>query len=280
MNVAAPRLVVRHEQRADGIVAGLRQRKAELGRLLGEKLVRYLHQDAGAVAGARIGADRAAVFEIEQDGQRVFDDFVRFAALDVGNKADPAGILFLRRIKQAESCRRVHHATRAHLLLAFLVRTRKTLVFPAATQFAPAQDCAVLRPGRALQSRRQPLCRCMLSATCRPLAACSCRRPTRPRPGGRPTAQLPLKVERLALCGSPIGTAMLSYTEHGKFRAHVQASIQAPSPKAWRKKAPTGLIRHGFLRCPATQVDHGKHASAMPARAPRKNPGGLFAPEP
>ena len=95
--------VVRHEQRADRVLAGRRQREAELGRLLGEELVRDLHQHAGAVAGARIGADRAAVLEIEQNRQRVFDDLVRFAALDVGNEADAAGILVQRRIKQAET---------------------------------------------------------------------------------------------------------------------------------------------------------------------------------
>ena len=94
---------MRQEQRADGVVSGLRQLEAELGRLLGEELVRRLHQYAGAVAGARIGADGAAMFEIDQDGQRVFDDLVRFAAFDIGNKSDPAGILFQRRIKQAET---------------------------------------------------------------------------------------------------------------------------------------------------------------------------------
>ena len=64
-DVPAPCLIVRHEQHADGIVAGRRQFEAKLGRLLGEEFVRCLHQDAGAVAGARIGADRAAVLEIE-----------------------------------------------------------------------------------------------------------------------------------------------------------------------------------------------------------------------
>ena len=65
--------------------------------------MRDLHQDAGAVAGARIGADRAAMLEIEQDGQRVLDDLVRLAALDVGNESDAAGILFLRRIEQPKA---------------------------------------------------------------------------------------------------------------------------------------------------------------------------------
>ena len=102
-NPIAETLVAKQEQRAHGVVARRRQRKAELGRFLCEELVRRLHQYAGAVAGARIGADRAAMFEIDQDGQRVFDDLVRFAAFDIGNKSDPAGILFQRRIKQAET---------------------------------------------------------------------------------------------------------------------------------------------------------------------------------
>ena len=94
----APFRIARHEQKADGVFAGRRQREAELGGLAGEELVRDLHQDAGAVAGARIGADRAAMLEVEQDRQRVLDDLVRLAALDVGNEPDAAGILVERRI--------------------------------------------------------------------------------------------------------------------------------------------------------------------------------------
>ena len=85
--------VARHEQHADAVFAGLRQRDAERRSLAGEKLVRDLHQDAGAVAGARIGANRAAMFKIDQDRQRIFDDLLRLAALDVGDESDAAGIL-------------------------------------------------------------------------------------------------------------------------------------------------------------------------------------------
>jgi len=41
-----------------------------------KKLVRRLHQDAGAVAGARVRADRAAMFEIEENRQAVLDDLM------------------------------------------------------------------------------------------------------------------------------------------------------------------------------------------------------------
>src|SRR5262249_8815449 len=50
--------------------------------------------------GARIGADGAAVLEVEQDGERVGDDLVRLAALDVGDEADAARILVERRVVQ------------------------------------------------------------------------------------------------------------------------------------------------------------------------------------
>ena len=77
---------------------GLGQGETEPFRLLGEELVRDLDQNAGAVACARVGADRAAMLEIAEDGEGILDQLVRGAALDVGNEADPAGILFERGI--------------------------------------------------------------------------------------------------------------------------------------------------------------------------------------
>ena len=63
--------------------------------------MRHLHQNAGAVAHARIGADRAAMFEIAENLNRVGDDLVRLASLDVGDEADAAGILVERGIVEA-----------------------------------------------------------------------------------------------------------------------------------------------------------------------------------
>ncbi len=135
-DLAPPAGVVRQKQHADRVVTGRRQFEAEFGGLLDKEFVRRLHQNAGAVAGARIGADRAAVLEVEQDGERVFDDLVRRAALDIGNETDSAGIFFQRRIEQAElrsahrysffprRCRaglKVHPSSR-RLLLPFLSR--------------------------------------------------------------------------------------------------------------------------------------------------------------
>ena len=93
-------------------------------------------------------------------------------------------------------------------LAAFFTLPKRPPVFRTVTQLAPAQDCAVLRHGRALQSRRQPLCR-MSSATCRPMAACSLPPLAAVRralvPAADLFAQLPPKGRRLALCGQQLG---------------------------------------------------------------------------
>ncbi len=96
-----PCRILWHEQRADGVFAGGGQLEADLGGLAREEGVGDLHQDAGAVAEARIGADGAAMLEIAEHAQRVGDDLMRLPALDVGDEADAAGILFQRRIVQA-----------------------------------------------------------------------------------------------------------------------------------------------------------------------------------
>ena len=82
-------------------MAGRRQLDADLGRLPGEEPVRHLNQDAGAVAGARVGADRAAVLEIEQDRERVLHELMRLLVLDVGDEADAARVLVERGIVQS-----------------------------------------------------------------------------------------------------------------------------------------------------------------------------------
>ena len=74
-------------------------------------------------------------------------------------------------------------------------------------------------PGRGIRLGGN-LCAALAAA----LVACSCR-PARPR-HRRPTRPLPPPEPRRRAMGSPIGTAMLSYTEHGKF----QSPIQAPAP--------------------------------------------------
>ena len=75
--------------------------EADLGRLALEEGMRDLHQDAGAVAEARVGADGAAMLEVAEDGERIGDDLMRLLALDVGNEADAAGIFLKAGIVEA-----------------------------------------------------------------------------------------------------------------------------------------------------------------------------------
>ena len=56
--------------------------------------MRDLDQKAGAVAGQRIGTGRAAMLEVLEYLQCIFDDAMRFEPLEVGDEADAASILF------------------------------------------------------------------------------------------------------------------------------------------------------------------------------------------
>src|SRR5262249_54792083 len=93
LDLPAPRLFTRHEQHTDRILARSRQREAEFSGLLGKEPVRNLNQNAGAVAGARIGAHGASMFEVQQNSQRVRNDRVRLPSFDVGNEADATRVL-------------------------------------------------------------------------------------------------------------------------------------------------------------------------------------------
>ena len=72
-------LVLRQEAHGDGVVAGRRQVDAGLARPVAQQGVGRLDQAAGAVADQRIGADRAAMVEIDQDLQALADDVVGLA---------------------------------------------------------------------------------------------------------------------------------------------------------------------------------------------------------
>ena len=86
------------EGHADAVLAGGRQGEAELGALAREELVRNLDQHAGAIAGFRIAAAGAAVRQVDENLDALDDDVVRFLALDVGDEADTAGIVFVARV--------------------------------------------------------------------------------------------------------------------------------------------------------------------------------------
>ena len=85
----------------DAVFAQRRQLDALLAHFLAEEPVRNLDQDAGAVAGQRVGADGAAMGEVLQDQQPLLDDGVALRALDVRDEADATGVVFPVGVVQA-----------------------------------------------------------------------------------------------------------------------------------------------------------------------------------
>jgi hypothetical protein len=64
---------MREEYEASAVLAGRRQR----GRgACAQKCVGHLNEDAGAVTGVRLAAARTAVFQVDEDLQRVLDNVV------------------------------------------------------------------------------------------------------------------------------------------------------------------------------------------------------------
>src|SRR5207302_10182001 len=102
----APVLARRQEHHPHPVAAGVRQRQSELRAFGGEEGVRRLQEDAGTVAGFLLGSRRAPVLQVAEDPERLDDDVVRRAALDVDDESEAAGIVFERRVVEALSGRR------------------------------------------------------------------------------------------------------------------------------------------------------------------------------
>ena len=93
------------EEMANGVVPTLRQLDAESGAFLAQELIGNLDENAGAIAGDRIGADRAAMLEILQDGQCIADQLIGLPRFQVGDEADPAGVVFAAWIEESARTR-------------------------------------------------------------------------------------------------------------------------------------------------------------------------------
>ena len=104
--VRAQPFVLRHEEMAHRIVAGLGQLDLEARAFSLQEGVRYLDQDAGAVSGDGIRAHRTAMLEVLEDIERILDDVVRRPAPEIGDEADAAGVVFPLGIKQSPPPRR------------------------------------------------------------------------------------------------------------------------------------------------------------------------------
>jgi hypothetical protein len=102
------RLVLGEEAHGDRIVARLRQRQALAIGPLAEQGVGHLDEDAGAVAEQRIGTHGAAVIEVFENFQRLGNDRMAFGALDVGDEAHAASVVFITRIVEPLGLRKFH----------------------------------------------------------------------------------------------------------------------------------------------------------------------------
>ena len=107
------------------------------------------------------------------------------------------------------------------------------------------------------------------------------RRPTRPRPGGRPIAQLPPKPEARAVRSHNWDSnTVLNRTWQipGSSTSACRRLCRSPKRDENRPARLSSFppFRHGFLRCPASPVDHGMRTSAMVAGCRREISGDLL----
>ena len=101
--------------------------------------MRHLDEHARAVAGVGLAAARAAMVEVPQHLDRLLQDVVRFAALDVDDEADAAGLVLEPRIVKTLLCRLPRAATRVALLsAAFVLHDQFPLTIRRRTSLAPA----------------------------------------------------------------------------------------------------------------------------------------------
>jgi len=84
-----------------GVLAFLGQVDAQFGGFGTQEGIGHLNQDAGAITQQRVITGSAAVVEVFQDQQTLFNDTVALLVLDMGNETDAAGILFVGRVVQA-----------------------------------------------------------------------------------------------------------------------------------------------------------------------------------
>ena len=98
----SPVLASRQERQPRRIAPGRRKIKFTPGT---EQLIRHLGQDAGAVAGLRIGALGPAVIQVAQHGQRTGDRVVTALAGQVSDKADATGVVLVLAVVQASAQR-------------------------------------------------------------------------------------------------------------------------------------------------------------------------------
>src|SRR5581483_10713304 len=94
-----PRMFLnRQKSHPDGILTGRGQLESEGGALAGEKLMRDLNQNTGAITGLRIATACSPVGEIYQDLNALLNYFVALLTPNAGDEPHSAGVVFVRGI--------------------------------------------------------------------------------------------------------------------------------------------------------------------------------------
>ena len=91
-------VAARQEYHADTVLSRRGQGDLLSRHFLAEERIRNLDQNAGTVAQQGIVARCSAMFEIFQNQQPLLDDGVAFLVLDMGNKTDATGVMFIGRV--------------------------------------------------------------------------------------------------------------------------------------------------------------------------------------
>ena len=111
----------RQKDHANAIVAGRREFDSERCHFFTIKRIRNLNQNARTVTAQGIGTDGAAMIKIVKDEQSIFNDLVRYMSLDIGHKADTAGVVLGIRTIQAFCGSLLPHGLRtSHGVLPFV----------------------------------------------------------------------------------------------------------------------------------------------------------------
>ena len=90
-----------HEHHGRPVAAGLRQREPERAACVLEEAVRDLHENAGSVTGARVGAGGATMQQVVEHLDATLHDGVRGFAAYVTDETDPARVLLVAGIVEA-----------------------------------------------------------------------------------------------------------------------------------------------------------------------------------
>ena len=134
-------VVVGQEHHADGEVVFLEKLVAESRDLGREQLVGNLGHHAGAVAGLRVGVERAPMHERADGAQADLEDAIRPFAAYLGHETDAAGIVFvLGGIERASRGRKGLVHRRPVVGLKAVKCRRERQLPPEATSIPPRQE--------------------------------------------------------------------------------------------------------------------------------------------